>query len=64
MKLRRPSPAMVVALIALVMSMTGGAIADRPVEATRRHRLYADHGLQFTEASPPQPGELNLPISQ
>ena len=27
MKLRRPSPAMVVALIALVMSMTGGAIA-------------------------------------
>jgi hypothetical protein len=27
MKLKRPSPAMVVALIALVMSMTGGAIA-------------------------------------
>ena len=27
MKLKRPSPAMVVAVVALVMSMTGGAIA-------------------------------------
>ena len=75
MKLKRPSPAMVVAVVALVMSMTGGAIAavnfannagavdgKSAVKATKAGKAEAAGKLVATYQSGDNRGQLPLRI--